>query len=114
MKPLKKLRYDRDKLIQKLSSINKQILEYTKDTLVQCTKNNYGAGCGMGFKIRYLEYIQTYWYEGPHGCTGGDNWHSGEGQFICPHCQHLNRLYDRSHIEDLKHLFASVTDKHDD
>jgi hypothetical protein len=37
-------------------------------------------------QIRSLTYIQTHWYETPYGCTGGDLWREGEGQFDCPKC----------------------------
>lgn len=37
-------------------------------------------------------FVQTYWYESPHGCTGGDNWwaHDDIKQclLICPHNCH--------------------------
>jgi hypothetical protein len=83
--------------------------EGLRNTLVACTSNNFGKGCGTALEIGELEYIQTHWYESPHGCSGGDHWHEGEGQFICPHCGHRNRLYDRKDVKGLKHLFKSIT-----
>ncbi len=107
--------YEKEKarLSKLLSEVNKKLTEYDSKTLVQCTNNNNGKGCGMGHEIRNLDYIQTHWYESPYGCTGGDMWHQGEGNFICPHCEHRNRLYDRKEIEDLKYLFNSILDEHE-
>lgn len=47
------------------------------------------------------------------GCTGGDYWKQGEGQFECPKCGHVNRLYDRPDVVELKRYFASVEDVYD-
>ncbi len=35
--------------------------------------------CDQRTQLGSLIYIQTHWYEEPHGCTGGDWWHEGEG-----------------------------------
>lgn len=114
MKSLKECYEIESKLLDKLDKIQSKITKHKRNTLVQCTNNNYGAGCGMGHKIKDLEYLQTHWYEEPFGCTGGDNWHKGEGQFECPHCGHLNRLYERPEIESLSHLFKSMKDQQDE
>jgi len=50
------------------------------------------VSCERRQLIANTELIQTHWYEGPHGCTGGDTWHPGECQFVCGHCGVLNRL----------------------
>lgn len=49
-------------------------------------------GCGKRTRVSSITYIQTYWYERPYGCTGGDRWHEGEGQWDCPKCDHNHRL----------------------
>lgn len=67
-----------------------------------------GKGCGASFKVSSLTYIQTHWYTPPYSCTGGDYWNMGEGQFKCPTCGALNRLYERPEVEKLKHLFKST------
>jgi hypothetical protein len=95
----------------KLTEESNQLLGYT---LVTCTRNCHGPGCGKATPIRELVYIQTHWYVEPHGCTGGDYWRAGEGNFDCPHCGHRNRLYDRKPIEALRHLFRGVTNEHRD
>lgn len=114
MKSLKECYVIEDKLLNQLAKIQTKITKHKKNTLVQCVNNCQGLGCGMRHKIKDLEYIQTHWYESPHGCTGGDTWHSGEGNFICPHCEHRNRLYDRPEIQDLKHLFKITRDEYDE
>lgn len=48
--------------------------------------------CKAQTPIASLTYIQTRWYEQPHGCTGGDRWHDGEGEFVCPSCNGTNRI----------------------
>lgn len=96
-----------------IAELTARIDALRKQTLVKCSNNNYGKGCGQALEIGELEYLQTHWYESPHGCMGGDTWHSDEGQFDCPHCGHRNRLYNRPEIEKLKHLFASVKDVYD-
>lgn len=75
-------------------------------TLARCTGR--GRPCGRSTQIRKLIYIQTFFYIRPHGCTEGDYWKRGEGQFDCPHCGHRNRLYDRPGLVKLKHLFKDT------
>ena len=82
-------------------------------TLVACTGNCYGKGCGKKSQIGKLIYIATYWYIQPYSCSEGDYWQEGEGQFDCPHCGHRNRLYEQPDIQALKHRFAKVVTSHD-
>jgi hypothetical protein len=70
--------------------------------------------CGRRYAVKNLVYIQTHWYEGPHGCTGGDRWHMDEGQFICPGCNTRNRLFERPEVEDLKRYFKRIEETHYD
>ena len=81
------------------------------ETHVACTSQvATGKGCGHLFPVKVLTYIQTHWYTEPYGCTGGDYWNSGEGQFICPNCGHKNRLYASPEVTALKHVFKAVED----
>jgi len=96
-----------------VDNIDKQINDKKRRTIVQCTDSNYGKGCGMASTIADLVYIQTHWYERPHGCMGGDNWHQGDGEFDCPHCGRRNRLYNRPDIQALKHFFGDCIDEHE-
>ena len=83
------------------------------ETLVQCTTQiATGKGCKAWHAIKDLVYIQTHWYTEPHGCTGGDYWSEGEGQWICPACGHRNRLYATPEVEAMKRQFASVEKVH--
>jgi hypothetical protein len=87
-----------------------------KTVLITCLGWTVGfgqKGCGAQFPVETLEYIQTHWYTSPYSCTGGDYWSQGEGQFICPKCGSLNRLYERPEVESLKESFASVKDTYD-
>jgi hypothetical protein len=52
------------------------------------------ACCGKKTKLKNLTLLQTHWYEGPYGCTGGDRWHQGEKQYECPKCGQVNRGLD--------------------
>jgi len=89
--------------VQKLVQKRKELLGLT---VVECK-------CGLQFWIRDLTYIQTHWYTPPRGCTEGDYWNAGEGQWQCK-CGHLNRLYNKPEIEKLKRLFKDVEDTYDD
>jgi len=106
METFEQLNKKRDEILTQLKNIDKQIEDKQKRTIVQCTNNNFGHGCGMAFTIADLEYIQTHHYEHPHGCFEGDTWHEGEGNFICPSCGHRNRLYNRP---ELKYLFGKIS-----
>jgi len=115
-----KLQHTQDR-IAKSQAILKKLLEVEKKllakTLVKCSRyinGNRGInkGCGAEHPIDSLEYIQTHWYTEPHGCTGGDYWNQGEGNWICPSCGGRNRLYDHPEIIQLKHLFNSVADEY--
>jgi hypothetical protein len=81
------------------------------DTLVVCTSQvATGVGCNKVSKIGDLTYIQTYWYDPNTGSPNGGFLRPGEGQFICPHCGHKNRLYENPEIEKLKAYFMEVVD----
>lgn len=85
--------------------------EAKAETLVQCTTQvATGKGCKAWYAIKDLVYIQTHWYTEPNGCTGGDYWNQGEGQWVCPGCGHRNRLYATPEVEAMKRQFASVED----
>jgi hypothetical protein len=109
---LSEINKKRAELKTKLDELEKEAAKKTSKFAVICESNNYGNGCGYGFYIQDLEYVQTHWYESPHGCTGGDNWHKGEGQFICPKCGHRNRLINRQDVEDLKYKFRSIKNEY--
>lgn len=70
-------------------------------------------GCGVHHKVSDLKFVQTYWYTPPSGCTEGDYWNLGEGQFKCPSCGTLNRLYERPEVEALKPYFKFVEERYD-
>lgn len=102
-----------DKQVAEATAILERRTEAEKEakaeTLVQCTTQvATGNGCKAWYAVKDLVYIQTHWYTEPHGCTGGDYWNEGEGQWICPACGHRNRLYATPEVEAMKWRFASV------
>ena len=110
---LKRAQQDVIKAEIALKNAEKALQAQLKLTLVSCVKNVHGLGCGKTTPINELEYIQTHWYVRPSGCTEGDYWNAGDGEFICPHCGHLNRLYTRPEIMKLKYLFKTIRDTYD-
>lgn len=99
---------------QTLSEHEAAIKEQARNALVRCTSQTAtGKGCGTMHKVGSLEYIQTHWYVEPHGCSGGDYWNQGEGQWLCPSCGHRNRLYDSPDVTALKYSFASIKKAYD-
>ncbi len=114
-KSLDTLLQDREKALAKIKKLDATIEAHRALTVVVCTGNvAYGKGCGASFAINTLEYIQTHWYREPYGCTGGAYWVAGEGQWKCPKCGRINRLYDKPEIEKLKPLFQSVANEYKD
>lgn len=103
------------KVRDNLKSLENELSALKKKTLVRCQVHNdhIGSACGRALEIGTLVYIQTLWYTQPHGCTDGDYWNLGEGQFVCPHCGHVNRLYDRTEIQDNRHLFLGIVSCHE-
>lgn len=92
----------------------KAIEERNAAALVKCTSQiATGPGCGQLHTIGELEYIQTHYYVSPHGCTGGDYWLPGEGNWVCPTCGHRNRLYASPEVAALKGSFKSTKDTYD-
>ena len=113
---LAKLEQKKADLEFELQTIREKIKEVQSHTLVKCETNfaYRGEGCGMASEIGDLTYIQTHFYIHPHGCTGGDYWKCGEGQFDCPHCGYRNRLYNREDIQELRLCFKNTEDSHED
>ncbi len=94
---------------------SKSIEDAKRNSLVQCTTQfATGKGCGAFLTIKDLTYIQTHWYVKPYGCTGGDYYRPGEGQFKCPHCGHINRLYVSPEVEAMKPYFKDIEQKYEE
>jgi rubrerythrin len=108
MKTLGDLKAKRRKLVKKIKKTDRKIADLLSQTVVVCGE------CGYGHEIVTLTYIQTHWYTRPRGCTGGDYWSPGEGQWTCPTCDARNRLYKLPEIEALKDHFLCVVDEHED
>jgi hypothetical protein len=94
------------KRITALRTEREEILK--RELKVTCGK------CSTSTPIGELTYIQTHWYESPWGCTGGDTWHKGEGQTVCPGCSsRLRFINNSSHYSEHKYLFKDRQDEHD-
>jgi hypothetical protein len=94
-------------LNETIKMLNAMKDEKLGETVIECGK------CGLQFWIKDVEYIQTHWYTQPHGCTGGDYWTQGEGQWVCK-CGVRNRMFDQPEITKLKRLFKGVKDTYKD
>jgi len=91
-------------------------LALDRHNLMACTETTCsGEGCGTVFEIGALVYMQTHWYVEPYGCTDGDYWNPGEGQWVCPECGHRNRLISElEHLSNFKRFFKAIKDVYDD
>lgn len=100
----------RIKLLEgELGGAREQLRKAQGRQYITCKGIGRTKGCGARLQIRKLTYIQTYWYEPPYGCTGGDFWHPGEGQFDCPKCGLRNRLIDeRERYSEMMRSFENV------
>lgn len=110
----------REKLDKNIAAVQAQINAYRdsiavlqaqqddlkKQTVLTC------PNCDEDEQIQNLTYIQTHWYTPPRGCTEGDYWNEGEGQYECPHCKNRLRLYKAPHIEAMKKLFKEIVKEH--
>lgn len=116
-----------DTVDEQVAAIDEKIAELqAKRDAVQRTRPLTCYHCKQQSVISTLTYIQTHWYERPYGCSGGDRWRQGEGQFECPHCSQINRLLrtgetnryiirDGKHagVERLQRYFAATVETYD-
>jgi hypothetical protein len=77
------------------------------------------ASCKRRCLISSTTLYQTHWHIPPRGCSGGDYWKEGECQFICKHCNVVNRLLADAEKENVfkskySTLFKEVVKTHDD
>ncbi len=79
--------------------LNPQELELTRGYKVCC------PNCHKESPLSDWGFVQTYWYESPHGCMGGDNWWGNEDimqcLLICPNGCHQNGNNLATRIMDL-------------
>ncbi len=57
-----------------------------------------------------MTYIRDHYYVRPSGCSDGDYWTVVEtdAMFLCPHCQYVNRLYNRPEFLKLRSAFRTT------
>ena len=104
---LKTLEKRKQSLLKSLKAVDDKIATEQSKIVINCTS------CHKQHPIGELVYIQTHWYVQPYSCTGGDYWNVGEGQFKCPSCGFLNRLYNREEYEALKYRFKEIVKTYD-
>lgn len=86
------------KIEQQIASLAAQQRELARALNDERSRKKFKCECCGGMHaFRDCVAIQTHWYESPSGCMGGDNWHSGELQIICPVTNNKNRLLWPSH-----------------
>lgn len=71
------------KATKKLHKHKMRLIEYYKFSIFACKK------CKSSVPLGKVVYVTTHWYERPYGCTGGDNWYTGEKALLCPECGYL-------------------------
>lgn len=91
-----------------IAVLQTQIDDLKRRTVLTCPH------CDQDEQIQNLVYIQTHGYTPPRGCTEGDYWNEGEGQYECPHCKNRLRLYKAPQIEAMKRLFKEVVNEYKD
>ena len=74
---------------EELTELKELRISVIKSTNFTCSK------CGTDQKLCKYTVLQSYKYEEPFSCTGGDRWHRGEAALICPNCSILLRTYQR-------------------
>lgn len=87
---LRTLDRQKKKLEANIKTINEEIRATKQRQRFRCSK------CSRITKLANVIFIQTHWYESPYGCTGGDNWYSGEIQLACPKCGVRHRLINET------------------
>lgn len=111
---------EKEKELQELKLKHQTITTLRDTKTIKCYGSQAGRGCGKNINVKDIELIQTYWYESPWGCTGGDTWHRGESNFICPKCGKRNRpcwnkefnLADMD-FDDIKFNFKNITEEYE-
>ena len=68
------------------------------------------AACKKRCSIRLLALYQTHWHVPPSGCSEGDYWKEGECQFVCYHCNVVNRLLFDQQYDYRRHEYVSAKD----
>lgn len=91
-----------------LNNYRQALVDQARASLITCTTDVMGKGCGHKQEIGSTVYIMTHYYVEPHGCTGGDYWKEDEGRFKCDNCGKITRLYDCPEIERLKGHFKQI------
>lgn len=85
---------------QKLELLKQQEQKLLKALDAKRASKKFKCVCGSTHRISECEAVQSYWYESPHGCAGGDSWHSDSLYIVCPFSGVENRvLFDDTDLE---------------
>lgn len=98
-KEVEKLRKKLDILLCKFEDKEEVIYGKITNLIAQYT---FSCGhCHTESQIGDAVFIEHYWYESPHGCTGGDNWWLSEevAAIECPVCKSNLRIYTPKHAD---------------
>lgn len=109
-KEVEKLRRKREILANKFENKQTAISNEMAKLIAQYT---FSCGhCHTVSQIGDAEFIEHYWYESPHGCTGGDNWWLSEdvAAIECPVCNAHLRIYTPEYADyfSKKQYFKAV------
>lgn len=65
-----------------------RVIEQTKRStpIVSAKSTIFCKNCARKSQMRIVKYAKWHWYESPHGCMGGDQWHFGGYLITCPKC----------------------------
>lgn len=104
MTSLRDLEKKRNILLAEAESVQRDMDAATRRRRIRCNH------CGKLSQIGKLVYIQSYWYEMPYGCTGGDRWLLGEGRFRCgkgrAREEAMSAVVDRPSVEAIERVRA--------
>lgn len=100
-------------ILESMKGLSDEITSY-KEQLKERYRN-YSTfkckSCNEESQLRKVIFIQSHWYEGPYGCTGGDQWYSGECNLLCPCCGMTHRLLSEESIDEFtKFKYAEPKD----
>lgn len=77
----------------------KRLLERSHQQKIELIKNKKFTceHCKEESLFGKLGFVYEHWFESPHGCNGGSEWHRHKIEICniaCPHCNTLNYIYN--------------------
>jgi len=84
---------------QKIIKLEKQLKHLNEILKQERSEKEFKCVCGNVHKIKDCEAIQEHWYQSPYSCSGGDCWHEGELNILCPSSDLINRVMFNSEYD---------------